>query len=105
MILWMKYQSYSVQITELFTRGRHGNFSVMYLTQNSLHKSQRALSLNSDYMVIFQNPRDNSQFPTIAREIRPDKVKFLMRTYKDATSSPHKYLMLDLNQTLRKSFQ
>ena len=28
-----------------------------------------------------------------------------MCTYKGATSSPHSYLMLDWNQTLRKSFQ
>ena len=36
---------------------------------------------------------------------RQNKVKFLMCTYKDTTSSPHSYLMLDWNQTLRKSFQ
>ena len=36
---------------------------------------------------------------------RQNKVKFLMCTYKGATSSPHSYLMLDWNQTLRKSFQ
>ena len=29
-------------------------------------------------MVIFKNPQDNSQFSTIARQIRPDKVKFLV---------------------------
>ena len=58
------------------------------IQHNSIqYKNQRALSLNSDYMVIFTNSRDNSQFSTIAKQIRPDKVKFLMWTYKDATSS------------------
>ena len=69
---------------------------MIYLTQNLFHKNQRAFSLNSNYMVIFKNPQDNSQFATIARQIRPDKMKLLMWAYKDATSSPHSYLMLDL---------
>ena len=79
--------SKSLKVTQMFTRGRYDNLSVIYLTQNLFHKNQRALSLNSDYMVIFTNSRDNSQFSTIAKQIRPDKVKFLMWTYKDATSS------------------
>ena len=56
-------------------------------------------------MVIFKNPRDNSQFATIARQIRPDKVKFLMWAYKDATSFPHTYLMLDLKPDIEERSQ
>ena len=47
-------------------------------------------------MIIFTNPRDNLQFGTITRQIRQDKVKFLMWAYKDATSYPHSYLMVEL---------
>ena len=78
---------------------------MIYLTQNLFHKNQRALNLSSDYMVIFKDPRDNSQFSTIARQIRPDKEKFLMCAYKDATSFPQTYLMLDLKLTMRKCFE
>ena len=46
--------------------------------KNFFHKNQCPLSLNSDYMVIFGNPRDNSQFANMARQICPDKMKFLM---------------------------
>ena len=56
-------------------------------------------------MVIFDNLRDNSQLATIARQIRPDKMKFLMRAYKDATSSPHTYLMLDLKPDTEERFR
>ena len=52
--------------------------------------------MNSYYKMIFKNPRDNLEFATIARQIGPDKVKFLMCAYKNATSSLHTYLMLDL---------
>ena len=57
----------SLKITQLFSCGRHDNFSVIYLMANLLHRNQCSLSLNSDYMVIFINHKENSQFPTIAR--------------------------------------
>ena len=97
--------STSLKITQLFTRSCHDNLSVIYLTQNLFHKNQPALSLNFDYMVIFKNPRNNSQFATIARQIRPDKVKFLIWAYKDAASSPHTYLMLDLKPDTEERFR
>ena len=56
----MNEVSKSPKVTQLFTRGHHDNLLVIYLTQNLFHKNQRALSLNSDYMVIFKNPRENS---------------------------------------------
>ena len=55
-------------------------------------------------MVIFRNPQHNPQFAIIAREIRPDKLKFLMLAYKDSTSSPHTYLMLDLKPDTKERF-
>ena len=70
--------SKSLKVNQMFTRGCHDNLSVIYHTQNLFHKNQCALSLNSDYMVFFKNPQNNSQFVTIARKMRRDKVKFLM---------------------------
>ena len=101
----MDEASKSFKVTQLFTRGRHDNLSVIYLTQNLFHKNQRPLSLNSDYMVIFKNPLGNSQFSTIARQIRPHKVKFLMWAYKNATSSRHSYLMLDVKPDTEERFR
>ena len=97
--------SKSLKVTQLFTRGRYDNLSVIYLTQNLFHKSQCPLSLNSGYMMIFKNPGDNSQFATITRQIHPDKMKFLMWAYKDATSSPHLYLVLDLKPDTEERFR
>ena len=37
------------KVAQLFTRGRHDNLSVIYLTQNLFQKNQRSISLNSDY--------------------------------------------------------
>lgn len=97
--------SNSLQVTQLARHGRHDTLSVIYLTQNLLHKSQGTLSFNSDYMLIFKNPWDNSQFAFIARQIFSGKVKFLMWTYKDATSSSHTYLMLYLKPDTQERFR
>ena len=56
-------------------------------------------------MLIFKYPQDNSQFATIGRQLCLDKVKFLMWAYKDATSSPHTYLMLDLKLDTEERFR
>ena len=77
--------SKSLKITQLFTHDCHDSLSIIYLKQNLFHKIQCACSLNSDYMVIFKNPQNNSQFATIARQIHPDKWKFIVQPYKDTT--------------------
>ena len=61
----------SKAVSQLFTRGRHDNLSVIFLTQNLFHPKQRNISLNSDYMVIFKNVRDKSQFTNLAKHAEP----------------------------------
>ena len=95
----MEEASGDKRIEQLFTRGRHDNLSIIYLTQNLFHKKQRNISLNSDYMIVFKNARDQTQFANLARQLMPSNVKFLMSSYKDATKLPHSYLMLDLKAT------
>ena len=72
MILWRKHKRVLKLLSIVYTWSSWQS-SVIYLTQNLFHKNQRALSLNSDYMVIFKNPQDNSQFVTTARQTLPDK--------------------------------
>ena len=86
----------STAVSQLFTRGRHDNMSVIYLTQNLFHSKQRSISLNSDYMVIFKNVRDKSQFTNLAKQFMPNNVSFLKWVYEDATKQPHSYLFLDM---------
>jgi hypothetical protein len=49
--------------------------------------------------VLFKSPRDKQQISMLARQINPGKVQEFMRSYEDATSRPHGYLMLDLKST------
>jgi hypothetical protein len=56
----------------------------------------RNISLNAHYILMFKSPRDKQQIYMLARQINPGKVQEFMKSYEDATSRPHGYLMLDL---------
>lgn len=89
------------KVVDLFTKGsHHRNLSVLFITQNLFHKgkAQRDISLNAHYIVVFKNPRDAAQITYLARQITPDNPKYIQEAYRDATSVPHGYLLLDLKQ-------
>ena len=88
-------------VVDMFTKGsHHRNLSVIFITQNLFHqnKGQRDISLNAHYIIVFKNPRDGAQITYLARQICPENPKFIQEAYKDATSIPHGYLLLDLKQ-------
>ena len=90
------------RIADLFTKGsHHRNLSIIYIVQNIFHqgKEMRNISLNAHYIVLLSSPRDKQQISMLARQINPGKVQEFMRSYDDATSRPHGYLMLDLKPT------
>ena len=94
----MGVASSSTSVAEFFTKGsHHRNVTVMYLVQNVYNqgKSQRRISLNSHYSVVFRNGRDASQFRTMAYQICPNYGKWLVDSFTDATSKPYGYLVLD----------
>ena len=65
-------------VKNLFTNGRHLNLSVVFISQNLFYagKKCRTISLNSTYIVVFKNPRDQSQIRHLAE--RPLSV-FILR--------------------------
>ena len=59
----------------------------------------RTRNLNVHYLVLFKNPRDSTAIDFVARQAFPDKRKFLLQAYKDATfDQPYGYLFLDFTQ-------
>ena len=85
-------------LANLFPKGsHHRNVTILYLVQNMFDqgKSSRTVSLNSHYIVVFRNLRDQSQFSTMAAQILPKNSQWLMDAYADATSKPYGYLVID----------
>lgn len=88
------------EVVKIFTKtSHHRDLSVFFITQNLFHQGQREISLNSNYIVVFKNPRDNAQIAHFARQICPENPRYVQEAYFDATSKPHGYLLFDLKQS------
>ena len=70
----------------------------VYLTQNVFPQGRafRDISLNTQHLVLFNDPIDRQQVATLARRIYPSTSVTFMRKFEDATASPYNYLILDL---------
>ena len=87
------------RIANLFTKGSyHRNISVVYLTQNLFPqgKACRDIILNTQYMVLFNNPIDKQQVATLAIRIYPSTSLVFMKLFERATSYPYGHLVHDL---------
>ena len=86
-------------VENLFTNGRHLNLSVVFVSQKLFYmgKKCRTIALNSTYIMVFKNPRDQSQIRHLACQMFPSKPKFFQVAYEDATKDPYRYVFLDFH--------
>ena len=87
------------KILNIFTRGsHHREISIIFMVQNFFNKNKhmRTISLNAQYIVLFKNPRDNSQFAHLARQIYPHSYLYAVEAYKNSTQDAFGYLLIDL---------
>ena len=92
-------QAAKSQDTELlFTqKSHHMNLSVIFISQNLYCKNTKTLSLNCHYLVLFRNFRDGQQINCLGRQIFPKSSQKFLEAYKDATSKPYGYILIDLS--------
>jgi hypothetical protein len=69
----------------------HGNISVACIMKNAFSrgKKNRTISINSQYVVLFKNPRDQLVPMTFARQMYPNNIKKFMNKYTEATKRPY----------------
>jgi hypothetical protein len=85
-------------VQNMFTQGsHHKNLTILYLNQNMYYqeKTARTINLNMHYIVLMRNPRDISQISVLAKQTGLGKI--LAQAYKDCTSKPYGYLVVDLS--------
>jgi hypothetical protein len=95
--------AYSTKVSELFTKGsHHRNISLVLITPNVFQQgpSTRDISLNSKYIVVFNNPIDKIQIVHLARQIHPENISSFHKKYLEVCKDPHAYLFLDLTQSI-----
>ena len=89
------------EISKLFTvYSHHKNITVFFLLQNLFfqHKVMRTITLNTQYIVLFNLKRDISQIRVLASQLFPAKEnKEFQIIYKNAVSKPFSYLVIDIH--------
>ena len=79
----------------------HYNCFTILLSQTLFEKKNdlRTLSINTQYMVLFNNPRDRMSISQLAKQVFPGKVELLNEAYRKATKErEYGYLLLDFHQ-------
>ena len=95
----------SKTLSNLFTKGAHyKNLNVLYLVQNVYNKSksQRTVSLNTHYNVVYCNKRNTPQFWSLAYQMHRGDARWLLNAFNDATKEPYGYLVLDHHPTSQR---
>ena len=78
-------------VTKFFTRGSHHmNIMVVYLVQNLFFRGIRTISLNSQIVILFKNPRDSGQLSLFAKHTK--KIK---KIFSAVTRHSYGYLLFD----------
>ena len=94
----MSEASDTKSLAKLFTKGsHHRNVTILYLIQTMFDqgKSSWTVSLNSHYIIVFLNLRDQNQFRIMAGQLLPKNSQWLIDAYSDATVRPYGYLVID----------
>ena len=89
------------RIQQIFTElCHHYKVTCILCVQNLFYRNTiyRTLSLNSSYIVVFKNARDQRQITTLASQSYPHKPAYLIQSFMNATKDPHSYLLIDYRQ-------
>lgn len=85
-------------LSKLFCKfAHHHNTMVIFVTQNLYHKgcAMRDTISNCHYLICLCQPRDKTVVTCLARQMFPDRYKYFLQAYNDATSTPFGYLLVD----------
>jgi adenosyl cobinamide kinase/adenosyl cobinamide phosphate guanylyltransferase len=79
----------------------HYHTTVILLVQNLFQNGSifRTMSLNVQYLVVFKNPRDQSQIGHLAKQFAPGKSKNIVKLFQDNTKKQYSYILFDFHQS------
>ena len=84
-------------LSDIFSKfSHHQNISVIFIMQDFYidGKYRKVIQRNTNYLVLFANPVDQSQIVSIGKKILPRRIKLFMSIYTKAVSQ-FSYLFID----------
>jgi hypothetical protein len=103
----MSESANSVEVEQFVCIGSHHlNMTIICLVQNLFQKGKvmHTLSLNTHYFVLYKNRRDQEQIQRFGRQPFPQQSIYVVDAYRNATSTPYGYLLVDLNPHSNKLY-
>lgn len=94
----MDSASNNLEFQRAFTQYvHHRSLNIIYIVQNLFiqGKASRTISLNTNYLISFNNPRDKYQVTLLAKQMFPGNSKYFLEAFNDATTSQYGYLLID----------
>ena len=99
-------------LSDIFTKfSRHKQITIVYLCQNAYFKGtssaarfNRDILTNATELCIFRNLRDHCAALSLGRAAFPDRYRWYVSVYKDATKKPYGYLYCSFHQDNREEF-
>ena len=86
-------------LVDLFTKSsHHRNISVIFIVHNVFEKYLRTVNINAKYMIMFKNPRDQSQIRVLGTQMFGSGDNLVKKAYADISKEPHAYLLLNFSQ-------
>ena len=87
-------------LMSIFTeRSHHQNISVILLMQNLYQQGKRSVSIqrNTQFLVLFKNPRDRLQIKMLAMQMFPEKWRKFLERFEHETNKPRGKVILDFS--------
>ena len=75
----------------------HQRVSTIGIFQAPYHRSMREISLNSQYVILFDFNRDRTVINSFAKQICPCQTKFLQSADKICVRKDYKYMLMDFH--------
>ena len=98
----------NIDSQNLFTKFcHHYDITTIFITQNIFAQGpcSRNINLNTHYLVLFPNKRDESQIHTLAKQLFPGNKQAFIEAYEDATHSRYGYLLVDCDPSSPKELK
>ena len=87
------------------SKSKHYDTYIIYLVQN-IFDSQRTISLNASYIILFKYPRDKSQVSHLDKQVYPGGNDILIATNRDVKAPcTYSLMLIDFNQTAPEKFR